>query len=408
MHGGMASGTQTAGDVVPDEVVPDGKEQAGGPLLRLADGVVPLVIADRPVLFIEATQRLNALNGSAGMLVALLADGIGLADLRHELHETMGMSAGEVDALVVAWSAQRVMAADFGPSDVQGHLVQLRAGGRDILVHFPEGAWGRELAAAYAHLPALDAAGAGAAEIDSAARVTVEAMGQGPDELAGIFDEQAGTLAARDAAAPVLRGAIVDLVLEQPGYVALHAACLVSPQGPDSGAVLLIGAPGAGKSTLATMAAVSAGPLGLAGDDIVLFDPRSGLVMGVPLPLTVKSGSWDRLAAVLPGLAALPPVLRADGQWLRYAPLPSPVAPAWQRVAAIVDLRREDGRAAGLIPQSPIDCLGRLLEEGFVREGRCTAAQMRGLARMVDNADTCTLHYAEAEAALPMIEALLA
>jgi hypothetical protein len=172
--------------------------------------------------------------------------------------------------------------------------------------------------------------------------------------------------------------------------------------------VLLIGAPGAGKSTLATMAAVSAGPLGLAGDDIVLFDPRSGLVMGVPLPLTVKSGSWDRLAAVLPGLAALPPVLRADGQWLRYAPLPSPVAPAWQRVAAIVDLRREDGRAAGLVPQSPIDCLGRLLEEGFVREGRCTAAQMRGLARMVDNADTCTLHYAEAEAALPLIEALLA
>ena len=61
-----------------------------------------------------------------------------------------------------------------------------------------------------------------------------------------------------------------------------------------------------------------------------------------------------------------------------------------------------------LVAQSPLDCLGRLLEEGFVRGGRCTAAQMRALARMVDGARTCTLHYAEARQALPVVEALLA
>jgi hypothetical protein len=186
----------------------------------------------------------------------------------------------------------------------------------------------------------------------------------------------------------------------------------VARSGLQDEAILRSGAPGAGKSTLAAMVAAASPHLRLAGDDIVLFDPRSGLVMGVPLPLTVKSGSWDRLSQVVPGLAALAPVLRADGQWLRYAPLPgSPgelAAPSWARVAGIVDLRREDGVVAGLVPQSPIDCLGRLLEEGFVHDGRCTSAQMRGLARMVDNAETCILRYAEADQAAPWIEALLA
>lgn len=426
MQRGAASGARTSGNDAPGDGSHTG--MAGSPVLRLADGVVPLVIADRPVLFVEATQRLNALNGSAGMLVALLAGGIPLADLRRELGAQCGLSPAQVDALVVEWSTQRVMAADLGPGlapDLglagsehagfpQGMSVptrSLRAGERDIPIRFPPGSLGRELAAAYSHLARIEGSPA-------TGGVCVQVMGDGPDDLVGVFDDQAGILTARQAAAPALRAAIVDLVLAQPGCVALHAACLVPAQDDNlekagQGAILLIGAPGAGKSTLAAMVAASGGRMRLAGDDIVLFDPRRGVVMGVPLPLTVKSGSWDRLAPLLPGLAALPPVLRADGQWLRYAPLPSCAVPEWHRVAAIVDLRREDGErsdrsSAEAMQQSPIDCLGRLLEEGFVRDGRCTPTQIRGMARMVDNADTCTLHYAEAQQALSWIEAMLA
>lgn len=413
MHGGSGRGSSgrsgsaigaPGSDPTPGGEV--GLRAPRGPLLRLADGVVPLVIADRPALFVEATQRLNALNGSAGMLVALLADGIELAELRRQLQETMGLNAGEVDALVTDWSTQRVMAASFAPGAADAECLWLRAGERSIAIRFPQGAWGAGLAAPYGHLPRGGVPG------ETATSITVEALGESENDLVGVFDDSAGTLVSQDAASPVLRGAIVDLVLDQPGYVALHAACLVARDGPQDEAILLIGAPGAGKSTLAAMAAAASPHLRLAGDDIVLFDPRSGLVMGVPLPLTVKSGSWDRLAQVVPGLAALTPVRRADGQWLRYAPLPgSPgesAAPTWARVAGIVDLCRQDGAVAGLVPQSPIDCLGRLLEEGFVHDGRCTSAQMRGLARMVDNAETCTLRYAEAEQAAPWIEALLA
>ncbi len=410
MHGGLASGAKAAGDVAVDEAAAPHYVVDLGPVLHLAEGVLPLVIADRPVLFVEATQRLNALNGSAGMLVALLADGIGLAELRRELHAALGLSPAEVDALVADWSTQRIVAAAFAPCAEGVGGLSLHAGGREIAIRFPLGAWGAELAAPYAHLPATFSAMA-PADGRSMTSVTVEEMGEGPDDLAGIFDTRAGTLTARAAAAPILRGAIVDLVLDQPEYVALHAACLVDPDAPEAGAILLIGAPGAGKSTLAAMAGVAGGGLRLAGDDIVLFDPRTGLVMGVPLPLTVKSGSWDRLDGVLPNLAAQPPILRADGQWLRYAPLPprasSAAGPGWHRVAVIVDLRRQEDVAAEAIPQSPIECLGRLLEEGFVQGGRCTSAQMRGLARMVDNAEACALRYAEAEQALPWIEALL-
>jgi hypothetical protein len=403
MHGGFVSGTGACGTDLPDREVPgdssrDEGSVADAPILHLASGVLPLVIDDRPVLFVEATQRLNALNGSAGMLVALLADGIGLADLRLELGGTLGLSAAEVDALLVDWSAQRVISAssEASGSPERSSLV-LRAGARDIAIVFPDGAWGRELAAPYAHLPQQHGADL---------RVTAAALG-GDNDLAGIFDGRAGTLVAREGAAPVLRGMVVDLALGQDDYIALHAASLATPDGET---ILLIGAPGAGKSTLAMLAAVSPGTLRLAGDDIVLFDPGTGLAMGLPLPLTIKCGSWDRLVGAVPGLADSPPILRADGQWLRYAPLPSPAAPGWRRVAAIVDLRREDSPGAGaqLLAQSAIDCLGRLLEEGFVRGGRCTAGQMRGLARMVDGAHTFTLHYAEAGQALPAIEALLA
>lgn len=406
MHGGLASGSKVAGDVAVDEAAAPNSVVDLGPVLHLAEGVLPLVIADRPVLFVEATQRLNALNGSAGMLVALLADGIGLAELRRELHAALGLSPAEVDALVADWSTQRIVAAAFAPRAEGAGGLSLHAGRREIAIRFPQGGWGAELAAPYAHLSAAGPDGG-----RSITNVTVEAMGDGPNDLAGIFDARAGTLTARAAAAPILRGAIVDLVLDQPEYVALHAACLVDPDVPEAGAILLIGAPGAGKSTLAAMAGVAGGGLRLAGDDIVLFDPRTGLVMGVPLPLTVKSGSWDRLDGVLPNLAAQPPILRADGQWLRYAPLPprgsGAAAPGWHRVAVIVDLRRQEDVAAEAIPQSPIECLGRLLEEGFVQGGRCTSAQMRGLARMVDNAEACALRYAEAKQALPWIEALL-
>jgi hypothetical protein len=384
---------------VPEDSSTDRRSDADAPILHLASGVLPLVIDDRPVLFVEATQRLNALNGSAGMLVALLADGIGLADLRRELGGTLGLSAEQVDALLVDWSAQRVISASAEAFlSPERRSVVLRAGERDIAIVFPEGRWGRELAAPYAHLPQQQA---------SDARVIAAELG-GANDLVGIFDDDAGTLVAREGAAPALRGMVVDLALEQADYIALHAASLTVQDAGDDAAILLIGAPGAGKSTLATLAAVSPGPLRLAGDDIVLFDPRTGLAMGLPLPLTIKRGSWDRLAEVVPGFADIAPILRADGQWLRYAPLPSPAAPGWRRIAAIVDLRREDGAGAQLVAQSPVDCLGRLLEEGFVRGGRCTAAQMRALARMVDGARTCTLHYAEAGQALPVVEALLA
>lgn len=393
MHGGFVSGTGGCGTDLPDR---EERSVADAPILHLASGVLPLVIDDRPVLFVEATQRLNALNGSAGMLVALLADGIGLADLRRELGGTLGLSAAEVDALLVDWSAQRVISASSEASlSPAGSSAVLRAGPLDIAIVFPDSAWGRELAAPYAHLPQQHGADL---------RVIAAALG-GDNDLAGIFDGRAGTLVAREGAAPVLRGMAVDLALEQDDYIALHAACLATPDGE---MILLIGAPGAGKSTLATLAAVSPGPLRFAGDDIVLFDPRTGLAMGLPLPLTIKRGSWDRLVETVPGLADSPPILRADGQWLRYAPLPSPAVPAWRRLAGVVDLRREDGGGTRLVAQSPVDCLGRLLEEGFVRGGRCTAVQMRALARMVDGARTCTLHYAEARQAVPVVEALLA
>jgi hypothetical protein len=120
------------------------------------------------------------------------------------------------------------------------------------------------------------------------------------------------------------------IATESSAHVLLHAAC-VAP--PTSGAVLLAGGPGAGKSTLAA-ACIAAGFTYLS-DELAAIDRRTGMALPYAKPLVLDG---ERLvpASTLGGVTTLPVAL-AGLVFPRYepgAPLTEvPLEPSWALVA---------------------------------------------------------------------------
>jgi hypothetical protein len=100
-------------------------------------------------------------------------------------------------------------------------------------------------------------------------------------------------IAAREAA----REALV-VAAERAGYAMLHAAAVMTTAGQ---VVVLVGASGAGKTTLALRAVVDHGASLVANDHLLIADRRSGLELcTLPTPVPVRTRTWHALADRLP------------------------------------------------------------------------------------------------------------
>lgn len=122
-----------------------------------------------------------------------------------------------------------------------------------------------------------------------------------------------------------------------PRHVRVHAAAAEH----HGAAILLPGAPGAGKTTL--VAGLVARGLGYLGDEVAAIDPRTLCVRAYPKPLTVKAGSQALLAHLEPpdALAELVPgTWHVDPRRIRHdavgsaAPARWVIAPEYRRGAA--------------------------------------------------------------------------
>ena len=121
---------------------------------------------------------------------------------------------------------------------------------------------------------------------------------------------------------PLLKAQLIDSVLACAQYeVAMHAAALVGQED----AVLLVGSPGAGKTTLAI--ALEKAGFEVMADDVVLLDEK-GLITGLSFPFTAKASAWPLLSQYWPGIVAHPSHCRPDGQTLCYIPLAPDCRPA--------------------------------------------------------------------------------
>ncbi len=127
-------------------------------------------------------------------------------------------------------------------------------------------------------------------------------------------------------------------------------------------AVILCGASGQGKSTLAAVCAASG--LDYLGDDLVPVERETRHVHALPTRLSVKQGSWGVLAELYPGLLAQEVHARPDHP-VRYLPLdqsPSGEGRATHRVQAMVFPVYRPAMPVTVTPLASAEALGRVLE----------------------------------------------
>jgi hypothetical protein len=166
-------------------------------------------------------------------------------------------------------------------------------------------------------------------------------------------------------------------------------------------AMLVVGAPGAGKSTL-SVALDRRDDFVLHGDDIAALEP-DGTVRAIPLPATLKAGAWPLLAAHRPDLAALPVYRRPDGQFVRYLQLMSHPARSSLRVACVLSLAGDADAAPALETLDPGDGFATLLNGAWTESERLSIADFDAVAACVAGARLFRLRSRDLHDALPLV-----
>jgi hypothetical protein len=205
-----------------------------------------------------------------------------------------------------------------------------------------------------------------------------------------------------DAAIHRLAAALAALASARlPWRLALHAAAI----GDGESCLLLPGESRSGKSTL-TAALLADGRRCLLGDDLALLRPDDLAAQPLPLPLTLKAGSWAPLAALLPDLAAQP-VRQRLGEPVRYwLPPAAQVARRPLPVRALVVPRFLPGAPARLQRLAPFDALARLVRAPAHLQAPIDAAGLGHLAGWIERLPAWRLTFGSPEQALPLLAGL--
>lgn len=181
---------------------------------------------------------------------------------------------------------------------------------------------------------------------------------------------------------------LTNIALEHIACIALHAATVAR----DDAAMLLVGAPGAGKSTLSV--GLDASGFAMESDDITELLP-DGTVRGVPLPATAKTGAWPLLTPHRPALEDCPVFIRPDRKRVRYLPLALRATPAPRPVRLIVLLDRDADAEAALTRIPAEQTLGTLIEGAWSSDRRLSTTAFRALAACLAGATGYRLTYSD-------------
>lgn len=205
---------------------------------------------------------------------------------------------------------------------------------------------------------------------------------------------------APDGALVATLKALIDVVCRPAErLIVLHGAGLVAPDGRG---LLLIAPGGSGKTTLA--AALDTAGYGLLSDDVVPVTP-DGKLLGLGLPLCLKSGSWPVLAAHRPDLDQAP-VIQRYGQMVRFLPPHTPAPARSVTPARLLLTRYRPGAKPQTTPVTPEQALqGILTAEAVLRD--LTQAKLEALARWVSIIPAYTLTYPDIDSGLALVQAIL-
>lgn len=269
----------------------------------------------------------------------------------------------------------------------------------DVLVRGPDaGVWAKALARLHGtgevwdarshrpHRPSLDGS-----EVDLCVDVADGLMWSVPGGAPASFDDRASFVSALEAR-------ISEMILARStGYVFLHAAGLAGPWG----ATLVLGASGAGKSSLALAWAADGGAI--FGDDVVLLD-GSGLVHAHPRPIKVARAQVEA--------AELDPTttLEFDSEWSELWVEPGHLA-GWadpQPVALVVLARWDPDAPPGgeMIPLKNSEALQRMVRSVLHPADQDPAGTLERCIQVIEEASAVTLWFNTTADALRHLRAI--
>jgi hypothetical protein len=380
---------------------------------------------DSVAVFNEITQRMISMNRTAAYLWFRREEGIDDAQLVHELTARSGMSLPQaqrsVDEHIAMWEAAGLLAPDraIGPrgavpsgdvtarppepppmqpgSPARTPLAELGRGvsgqlaGLNFLIRYEPDELQELIQPPLEHL-----IGGVADPVD----LTIDVLAS---ETGWTVLDDGGVLGRRLRAnelMPVVIQSLVGAVLDRGRYaIAFHASAVRR----NGRCMLLPASSGGGKSTLC--AALLHSGFEFVSDDLVLLDGTSPGLRGVPLPLSLKEGSWPILQQRFPKIEALDVHKRADHKLVKYL-APPHLAPA-----------SDIHRAAWMIfpkfnPDADVDvrdldqstALSRLISEAFAPSLRLTGEIFELLVEFVRPISCRQLSFSSLDAAVSLID----
>lgn len=201
-------------------------------------------------------------------------------------------------------------------------------------------------------------------------------------------------------------GTLFIVVLEciRPGmqwFALLHGAALARR----GHGLALAGPPGAGKSTLA--AGLMAAGFDYLADDVVALSAPDALLVPLPLPLSLKPGSFDTLSRRFPQLATAPRY-RTKGTDARLL-LPDPNA--WdaqpQKLRALFFPRFVPGSAPQLHPLSSFEALQNLLMDRVWIGDPITEQRVTTFLAWLTDTPAYGLSYGTLDDAISLVEGVV-
>lgn len=360
---------------------------------RSADGREPFVlrtIEGRNILFSEQHQALLELDELTARVLRVRDSEAERDELLAGLRDS-GLSQDEAQATVQArldlvspyTSPRQEAAATAGRAEAL-ELLALEVGGVAVHLHL-SAALAHELEPVLARLKS----GTTASHAQFVARLD-------RDKVQLLPPGSGGWTCAREEFVPILKAELIQQALDHGDHrLALHAAALA--KGEDL--TLLLGSPGAGKSTLA----IALNQLGhaLVADDVALMD-EDGWVTGLAFPFSAKTGSWPLLQHHWPDLLQCPTYRRPDDQEVRFVKVRDWATPRKRKIARIILLDRQDADTQ-LCPLSPVDALLALVAEGDAPDSRLDRASFQSLADAVTDAECKRLVYRDFFAAAELL-----